>query len=75
MILFIVLKFMLLFPLYIYGLLDTSYLNDYLYDFSAININVCAGNHLYDYGQVIFKTFNYMFIVLLLFCSFQDCLQ
>lgn len=41
-----------------YICLILSNLNDYLYDFSTINLILCAGNHLYDYGQVISKTYN-----------------
>lgn len=76
MLLFIVLKLILIFALY-----RPSYLNDYLYDFSTINLILCAGNHLhvYDYGKVISKTYIYVhcFVViqLWLLCSFQDCFQ
>lgn len=55
-----------------YICLILSYLNDYLYDFSTINLILCAGNHLYDYGQVISKPYIYMFIVLLLYnCDYS----
>lgn len=37
-----------------YICLILSYLNDYL------KFNLCAGNHLYDYGQVISKTYIYV---------------
>lgn len=49
-----------------YICLILSYLNDYLYDFSTINLILCAGNHLYDYGQVISKTYN----ICSLFCCY-----
>lgn len=43
-----------------YICLILSYLNDYLYNISTINLILCAGNHLYDYGQVISKTYIYV---------------
>lgn len=43
-----------------YICLILSYLNDYLYDFSSINLIYVQATIYYDYGQVISKTYIYV---------------
>lgn len=43
-----------------YICLIPSYLNDYLYDFSTINLIYVQATIYYDYGQVISKTYIYV---------------